>query len=94
MILINLEQVMSLVTPIVTLIFSSLSKKSSWFNNKYLKYEHTAVGVISSIIYVIVQDKYNLKTAIFLAISGILTGTVYNSVSTKKELPPEDSSKE
>ena len=85
---------MSLVTPIITVIFSSLSKKSSWFNNKYLKYEHTLVGVISSIIYVIVQDKYNLKTAIFLAISGLLTGTVYNKVGTKKELPPEDSSKE
>ena len=85
---------MTLVTPIVTVIFSSLSKKSSWFNNKYLKYEHTAIGVISSIIYVIVQDKYNLKTAIFLAVSGLLTGTVYNSLGTKKELPPEDSSKE
>lgn len=72
---------MTLVTPIVTVIFSSLSKKSSWFNNKYLKYEHTAIGIISSIIYVIVQDKYNLKTAIFLAISGLLTGTAYNAAS-------------
>ena len=88
---------MSVVTPIVTLVFSSLSKKLSWFNNKYLKYEHTAIGVISAIIYIIVQDKYSLKTAIFLAISGLLTGSIYNTasnLSTKKELPPEDSSKE
>ncbi len=88
---------MSLVTPLVTIIFSSLSRKSTWFNNKYLKYEHTAIGIISSIIYVIIQDKYSLKTAIFLAISGLLTGSVYSTASNinkKKELPPEDSSKE
>lgn len=66
-------------------IFGELSKKHHWFKKKFIKYQNIAIGVIGSIIYVLIQDEYDITIAILVALSGLTSGSIYDAIHDCKK---------
>lgn len=70
----ELTQLISIVTILVTWVFGIVAKKSKWVNNKMIPLQNIAIGVIVAVIeWIITKD---FKVAI--ALSGIIAGGTYD----------------
>jgi Na+/glutamate symporter len=70
----ELTQIITVVTIIVTWVLGLIAKKVSWFNNKMIPLQNIFVGIIVAIIeWIITKD---FKVAI--ALSGLIAGGTYD----------------
>ena len=70
----ELTEILTIVTIIVTWIMGVVAKKSKWINNNLIPLQNIAVGLIVAIIeWVITKD---FSTAI--ALSGLIAGGSYD----------------
>ena len=69
-----MENLLTVVTIIVTWILGMVSKKVKFVNNKFIPIQNLLIGVIVAIIEFIVTKNFN--TAI--ALSGLLAGGTYD----------------
>lgn len=78
----ELEQIITMVTFLVTLAMGAISKKNPALSNKIIPIQNLAVGLIVAIIeWIITKD---FSTAI--ALSGILAGGTYDIIHNSEKL--------
>ena len=78
----ELTEIITIVTFIVTLIMGMISKKSKWFNDNLIPIQNILIGLIVAIIeWIITKD---FSTAI--AVSGIVAGGTYDIVHNLKKI--------
>ena len=70
----ELAQIITVVTIIVTWLLGIVAKKVTWFNNKMIPLQNICVGIIVAVIeWIITKD---FKVAI--ALSGLIAGGTYD----------------
>lgn len=70
----ELTEILTIVTIVVTWILGALAKKFNWINTNLIPLQNIAIGLIIAIIEWIITK--NFSTAI--ALSGILAGGAYD----------------
>lgn len=70
----ELAEILTIVTIVVTWILGALAKKFNWINTNLIPLQNIAIGLIIAIIEWIITK--NFSTAI--ALSGILAGGAYD----------------
>lgn len=82
----GIEEIVSLVTIIVTLICGFVSKKVPSISNKLIPIQNLLIGIIVAIVeWIITKD---FSTAI--ALSGLLAGGMYDIANNLKKLKEEE----
>lgn len=82
----TINEIVSLVTIVVTLICGVISKKSEKINNKLIPIQNLLIGTIVAIIeWIITKD---FSTAI--ALSGLIAGGTYDIVNNLNKLKESD----
>ena len=78
----ELTQIITIVTIIVTWIFGAISKKSTWIKNNLIPVQNIVIGLIVAIIeWIITKD---FKVAI--AVSGLIAGGSYDIFHNLKKM--------
>lgn len=78
----ELEQIITMVTFLVTLVMGVISKKNPALSNKIIPIQNLAVGLIVAIIeWIITKD---FSTAI--ALSGVFAGGIYDIIHNLEKL--------
>lgn len=72
----ELTQIITFVTILVTWILGSLAKKSTFINNKVIPLQNLLIGVIIAIIEWIITKDFKVA----LALSGLFAGGTYDLV--------------
>lgn len=78
----ELEQILTLVTLVVSLILGFLSKKSKFINDELIPIQNVIVGVIVTIIYYIITKDISIA----IMTSGILAGGLYDIPNNLKKI--------
>lgn len=82
----ELAQIITLVTFIVTLILGFVSKKSKFISNNLIPVQNLLIGLIVAVIEWIITKDFN--TAI--ALSGIMAGGAYDIVHNIQKMKIEN----
>lgn len=82
----ELAQIITLVTFIVTLILGFVSKKSKFISNNLIPVQNLLIGLIVAIVEWIITKNFN--TAI--ALSGIMAGGAYDVVHNIQKMKIEN----
>lgn len=82
----ELTQIISLVTFIVTLILGFVSKKSKFISNNLIPVQNLLIGLIVAVVEWIITKDFN--TAI--ALSGIMAGGAYDIVHNIQKMKIEN----
>lgn len=69
-----MNEMLSIVTIVVTLICGVIAKKVSWFNNKLIPIQNLAIGLIIAVIEFIITKDFSLA----ISLSGLLAGGTYD----------------
>lgn len=78
----ELTQIITLVTFVVTLILGFVSKKSKFISNNLIPIQNVLVGVIIAIIEWILTKDFNAA----IALSGVMAGGTYDIVHNIKKM--------
>ena len=78
----ELAQIISLVTFVVTLILGFVSKKSKFISNNLIPIQNVLVGIIIAIIEWILTKDFNAA----IALSGVMAGGTYDIVHNIKKM--------
>lgn len=70
------EEILSIITMFVTILFGFLSKKISWFKNYMIPLQNLTIGVIFALVEWIITKDFNLA----VAMSGLMAGGTYDLV--------------
>lgn len=82
----ELAQIITLVTFIVTLILGFISKKSKFISNNLIPVQNLLIGLIVAVVEWIITKDFN--TAI--ALSGIMAGGAYDIVHNIQKMKIEN----
>lgn len=82
----ELTQIITLVTFIVTLILGFISKKSTFISNNLIPVQNLLIGLIVAVVEWIITKDFN--TAI--ALSGIMAGGAYDIVHNIQKMKIEN----
>ena len=74
----TLEQIIIVVTPVVSFIFGTLAKKFNWMESKYIPIQNLVIGVIVSLLYYFMVDSSDIANAVIIAFSGLIAGGGYD----------------
>lgn len=78
----ELTEILSIVTFLVTLILGVVAKKSTWINDNLIPLQNLAIGVVVAIIeWIITKD-----LSVAIAVSGILAGGTYDIIHNLDKL--------
>jgi hypothetical protein len=78
----ELTEILSIVTFIVTLMLGVIAKKSTWINDNLIPLQNLAIGVVVAIIeWIITKD-----LSVAIAVSGILAGGTYDIIHNLDKL--------
>lgn len=70
----ELTEILTIVTVLVTWVLGIVAKKNTWFNNNLIPVQNIAIGLVIAIIeWIITKD---FSTAI--ALSGVIAGGTYD----------------
>jgi hypothetical protein len=81
----ELEQILVLVTAIVTFVLGFVAKKVPFINNHLIPVQNLCVGVIVTIIYWIITKDFSLA----ITTAGLFTGGVYDILHNLEKLREE-----
>lgn len=82
----GLEEIISLVTVIVTLILGVLSKKSTKIKNNLIPIQNLLIGTIVAIVEWIITKDFNSA----IALSGLIAGGTYDIIHNLEKIIKED----
>lgn len=83
----ELTEILTIVTIVVTWIFGALAKKFSWISTNLIPLQNIAIGLIIAVIeWIITKD---FSTAI--ALSGILAGGAYDIFHNLEKIVKKES---
>lgn len=74
----TLEQIIIVVTPVITFIFGLLAKKFNWMESKYIPVQNLIIGLIVSVLYYFMIDSSDVVNAVIIAFSGLIAGGTYD----------------
>ena len=78
----ELTEILTIVTIIVTWVLGVVAKKSKWINNNLIPVQNILIGVVVAIIeWIITKD---FKVAI--ALSGLFAGGVYDVINNTNKM--------
>lgn len=78
----DLTQIISIVTFIVTLVLGFVSKKSKFISNNLIPIQNVLVGIIIAIIEWILTKDFNAA----IALSGVMAGGTYDVFHNIKKI--------
>lgn len=78
----GLEELVSLITIIVTLILGVISKKSSKIRNNIIPIQNLLIGTIVAIVEWIITKDFNSA----IALSGIIAGGTYDIIHNLEKI--------
>ena len=78
----GLEELVSLITIIVTLILGVVSKKSSKIKNNLIPIQNLLIGTIVAIVEWIITKDFNSA----IALSGLIAGGTYDIIHNLEKL--------
>lgn len=78
----DLTQIISIVTFIVTLVLGFVSKKSKFISNNLIPIQNVLVGIIIAIIEWILTKDFNAA----IALSGVMAGGTYDIFHNIKKM--------
>ena len=70
----NISNLVSLLTIIITWIFGLISKKVSWINNKMIPIQNISIGLFVALIEWIITKDFQVA----IAVSGLIAGGTYD----------------
>lgn len=70
----ELTEILTIVTIIVSWILGALAKKSTFINNKLIPIQNIAIGIIVAIIEWIITKDFSLA----ISLSGLIAGGTYD----------------
>lgn len=70
----EVTEVISIVTIVVTLISGVLAKKYEWFNTRLIPIQNLVIGIVVAIIEWIVTKDFSVA----VALSGVIAGGTYD----------------
>lgn len=70
----ELTEILTVVTIIVTWLLGALAKKSTFINNKLIPIQNIAIGIIVAIIEWIITKDFSLA----ISLSGLIAGGTYD----------------
>lgn len=74
----TLEQIIIVVTPVVSFIFGTLAKKFGWLESKYIPIQNLIIGVVVAVLYYFLIDNSDIINAVIIAFSGLIAGGTYD----------------
>lgn len=83
----ELTQIITIVTMIVTWVLGIVSKKSKWIKNNLIPVQNLLIGVIVAVIEWIITGDFSVA----IALSGLLAGGVYDIPSNLAKLKEDNS---
>ena len=78
----GLEELVSLITIIVTLILGVVSKKSSKIKNNLIPIQNLLIGTIVAIVELIITKDFNSA----IALSGLIAGGTYDIIHNLEKI--------
>lgn len=85
----DINELLTLITIVVSFILGFISKKNKWINNNLIPVQNLIIGIIMAIVnYIITKD---INGAI--AVSGLLAGGTYDLFNNTKKLIKEKEEK-
>lgn len=78
----TIEQILSLVTIVVTLIMGQISKKNKWLSNNLIPIQNIIIGVIMAIVEYIITKDFSAA----ITISGLAAGGIYDIASNLNKI--------
>ena len=74
----TLENILPVVTIVISYFFGFLAKKFNWYEKKYIPVQNACIGIVSALIYCVVRQDADFVTTLFTALSGFVAGGVYD----------------
>lgn len=82
----DINQLIPLITVLVTLICGVISKRITWFNNKLIPIQNLAIGLIIATVDFIITKDFSAA----ISVSGLLAGGIYDIASNLGKLAEEE----
>lgn len=82
----ELTNIITLVTIVVTWILGAVAKKSKWISNNLIPIQNIAIGLIVAVIEWIITKNFNTA----LAMSGLIAGGAYDVVHNLDKMIRKD----
>lgn len=80
----SIEEIVMVVTAIVTLIFGELAKRFNWLESKYVPVQNVLIGIIAGGLVYFLRLNENLLSSILLCLfSSMCAGGTYDLAKTK-----------
>lgn len=80
----TIEEIVMLVTALVTLIFGELSKRFGWVKKKYIPIQNLVIGILAGFLaYFLKLDENLLSCIITCLFSTLCAGGAYDLAKTK-----------
>lgn len=81
----GINEILPIVTIIVTWVLGYLAKKSTWLNNKLIPLQNIAISLIVALIEWIITKDFSIA----IALSGLVAGGSYDIFHNIKKLVGE-----
>ena len=80
----SIEDIVMVVTAIVTLIFGELSKRFGWVKKKYIPVQNLTIGIFAGFLaYFLKMDENLLSCILTCLFSALCAGGTYDLAKTK-----------
>ena len=76
--ILTLENIVPIVTIIISYFFGFLAKKFNWYEKKYIPIQNAVIGVVSAIIYCGFNPEADYASTLFTALGGFVAGGIYD----------------
>lgn len=80
----SIEEIVMVVTALVTLIFGELSKRFGWVKKKYIPYQNITIGIIAGLlVYFVGLQETILSSILTCLFASLCAGGAYDLSKTK-----------
>lgn len=80
----SINEIVMVVTALVTLIFGELSKRFGWVKKKYIPYQNITIGIIAGLlVYFVGLEESILSSILACLFSALCAGGTYDLAKTK-----------
>lgn len=80
----TIEEIVMVVTALVTLIFGELSKRLGWVKKKYIPYQNLVIGIVAGLLVYFTGLSESIVASIITCLcSSLCAGGTYDLTKTK-----------
>lgn len=78
----DINELLTLITVIVSFVLGFLSKKNKWINTNLIPVQNLIIGIIMAIVNLIITKDFSTS----IAVSGLLAGGTYDLFNNTKKI--------